>query len=191
MLTTHPLLVPRLRKSRSYTSCHPNAPLWSVTGPLYFFTCKFTKLCIFSPEDADDMLLRNVGICLHTHSVTIWNNAVRKSNFTHVKSVYGLEGRRDVGRPRKLRKVRNDCLIGCCSMQSGRSSLQVQICSLPPLSKRACPQEASKEGRCTSETSVNYQLTWRNNPEDRHFHSRRGKNLKCHRRRVHFVFETE
>jgi hypothetical protein len=27
MLTTHPVLVPRLRKSRSYTSCHPNAPL--------------------------------------------------------------------------------------------------------------------------------------------------------------------
>jgi hypothetical protein len=37
MQTTHPLLVPRLRKSRSYTSCHPNAPLWSVTGPLYPF----------------------------------------------------------------------------------------------------------------------------------------------------------
>jgi hypothetical protein len=37
MLTTHPLLVPRLRKSRSYTSSHPDAPLWSVTGPLYFF----------------------------------------------------------------------------------------------------------------------------------------------------------
>jgi hypothetical protein len=35
MLTTHPLLAPRLRKSGSYTSCHPNAPLWSVTGPLY------------------------------------------------------------------------------------------------------------------------------------------------------------
>jgi hypothetical protein len=34
MLTTHPLLVPRLRKSRSCTSCHPDAPLWSVTGPL-------------------------------------------------------------------------------------------------------------------------------------------------------------
>jgi hypothetical protein len=34
MLTTHNLLVPRLRKSRSYTSCHPDAPLWSVTGPL-------------------------------------------------------------------------------------------------------------------------------------------------------------
>jgi hypothetical protein len=29
-----PLLVSRLRKHRSYTSCHPNAPLWSVTGPL-------------------------------------------------------------------------------------------------------------------------------------------------------------
>jgi hypothetical protein len=37
MLSTHPLLVPRLRKSRSYTSCHPNAPLWSVTEPLYLF----------------------------------------------------------------------------------------------------------------------------------------------------------
>jgi hypothetical protein len=37
MLTAHPLLVPRLRKSRSYTSCHPNAPLWSVTGPIYLF----------------------------------------------------------------------------------------------------------------------------------------------------------
>jgi hypothetical protein len=39
MLTTHPLLVPRLRKSRSYTYSHPNAPLWSVTGPLYLFIC--------------------------------------------------------------------------------------------------------------------------------------------------------
>jgi hypothetical protein len=36
-LCPHPLLLPRLRKSRSYTSCHPNAPLWSVTGPLYLF----------------------------------------------------------------------------------------------------------------------------------------------------------
>jgi hypothetical protein len=37
MLTTHPLLVPRLRNSRSCTCCHPDAPLWSVTGPLYLF----------------------------------------------------------------------------------------------------------------------------------------------------------
>jgi hypothetical protein len=37
MLTTHPLQVPRLRKSRSYTSCHPDAPLWGVTGPLYLY----------------------------------------------------------------------------------------------------------------------------------------------------------
>jgi hypothetical protein len=34
MLTTHPLLVPRVRKGGSYTSSHPNAPVWSVTGPL-------------------------------------------------------------------------------------------------------------------------------------------------------------
>jgi hypothetical protein len=43
MLTTHPLLMPGLRKSRSYTSCHPNAPLWSVTGLLIFFTLPISK----------------------------------------------------------------------------------------------------------------------------------------------------
>jgi hypothetical protein len=33
----------------------------------------------------------------------------------------------------------------------------------------------------TSETSVNfYQTTWRNNPEDRHVHTRRRENLKSH-----------
>jgi hypothetical protein len=50
MLATHPLLVPRLRKSRSYTSCHPDAPLWSVTGPFYLF---YVYICIptkHSPE---------------------------------------------------------------------------------------------------------------------------------------------
>jgi hypothetical protein len=48
MLTTHPLLVPRLKKSRSYTSCHPNAHLWSVTGPLYIFLVKIIdKIVLF------------------------------------------------------------------------------------------------------------------------------------------------
>jgi hypothetical protein len=37
MLTTHPLLVSRLRKSSSYTSSHTYAPLWSVMGPLYLY----------------------------------------------------------------------------------------------------------------------------------------------------------
>jgi hypothetical protein len=46
MLTTHPILVPRLRNSRSYTTCHPNAPLWSVTGPL-FARCIRTSLTDF------------------------------------------------------------------------------------------------------------------------------------------------
>jgi hypothetical protein len=36
MLTTHPLPVVRLRRSRNYTSCP--AHLWSVTGPLYLLT---------------------------------------------------------------------------------------------------------------------------------------------------------
>jgi hypothetical protein len=32
-----PLLVLRLRKSRSYTSSHPNGPLWNVKGQFYLF----------------------------------------------------------------------------------------------------------------------------------------------------------
>jgi hypothetical protein len=50
MLTAHPLLVPRLRKSRSYTSCHPDAPLWSVTGAilptLQFMKRHFYQCCL-------------------------------------------------------------------------------------------------------------------------------------------------
>jgi hypothetical protein len=37
MLTTHPLLVLRLRKSKSHTSSHPNAPLRSIMGALYLY----------------------------------------------------------------------------------------------------------------------------------------------------------
>jgi hypothetical protein len=37
------------------------------------------------------------------------------------------------------------------------------------------------EAVSTSETSVNsYQTTWRNMPEDSHFHTRRRENLKSH-----------
>jgi hypothetical protein len=37
------------------------------------------------------------------------------------------------------------------------------------------------EAASTCETSVNfYQTTWRNNPEDRHLHTRRRENLKSH-----------
>jgi hypothetical protein len=36
MLTAQPLLVPRLRKSRSYTFCHSNAPLQSVTANMFW-----------------------------------------------------------------------------------------------------------------------------------------------------------
>jgi hypothetical protein len=34
MLTTQPLLVPTLKKSRSYTSSPPKRHLWHVAGPL-------------------------------------------------------------------------------------------------------------------------------------------------------------
>jgi hypothetical protein len=51
MLTTHHLPVPRLRKSRSYTSCHPDAPVWGVTGPLYLiyiyiYICVCVCVCV-------------------------------------------------------------------------------------------------------------------------------------------------
>jgi hypothetical protein len=54
MLTTHHLLVPRLRKSRSYTSSTPNAPLWSIMGPLYLFF--YQTILHNKPED---ILLQN------------------------------------------------------------------------------------------------------------------------------------
>jgi hypothetical protein len=53
MLTTHPLLLPRLRKSRSSNSSHPIAPLWSVTGPLYLFSGR-DDMSYFSIEEISD-----------------------------------------------------------------------------------------------------------------------------------------
>jgi hypothetical protein len=80
MLTTHPLLVPRSRKSRSYTSCHPNAPPWRVEELLYFFLYVY-KLCTAnskhrpvspspSPPDltlvtTNDIVVRNCLSFLH------------------------------------------------------------------------------------------------------------------------------
>jgi hypothetical protein len=59
MLTTHPLLVPRLRKSRSYTSCHPEAPLWTVTGPFYLY---LTLGSLSNPSAADVLKLKDEKI---------------------------------------------------------------------------------------------------------------------------------
>jgi hypothetical protein len=67
MLTTHPLPVPWLRKSRSYTSCHPNAPLWSVTGPLYLSPLfadhirALTESFDSKSADAGNPLVRQLG----------------------------------------------------------------------------------------------------------------------------------
>jgi hypothetical protein len=44
MLTAHRLLVPGLKKSRSYNSTDPKAPLWSITGPLYLLALCNHKL---------------------------------------------------------------------------------------------------------------------------------------------------
>jgi hypothetical protein len=44
MLTAHPILVPRLRKSRSYTSSPPKRLSWRVAGQLYF-TLLFRLQC--------------------------------------------------------------------------------------------------------------------------------------------------
>jgi hypothetical protein len=53
MLATHPLAVPRLKKCRSCTSPHPNAPLWSVTGPLSFHYRKTACVPIFVGQRTD------------------------------------------------------------------------------------------------------------------------------------------
>jgi hypothetical protein len=44
MLYTHPLLVPRLKKSRSCTSSRLNCHSWRVAGPIYFIFKKKIKL---------------------------------------------------------------------------------------------------------------------------------------------------
>jgi hypothetical protein len=64
MLTTHPLPVPRLRKSRSYTSCHQNAPLWSVTGPLTL--SEVNMMCVCNTD------LLSFGLPYVQHSRSIW-----------------------------------------------------------------------------------------------------------------------
>jgi hypothetical protein len=68
--------------------------------------------------------------------------------------------------------VEDGCFLGCCTMQSGRSSQTFKRCLLPPSLGRWLS---------TSETSVKfYQTTWCNNPEDSNLHTRRRENLKSH-----------
>jgi hypothetical protein len=70
MLTTHPLLVPRIRKSRSYTSCHPNAPLWSVTGPLYLFlTFYYICVCVTVKCKMKGYMEETIVICVYSSPI--------------------------------------------------------------------------------------------------------------------------
>jgi hypothetical protein len=62
MLTTHPLLVPRLRRSRSYTSYHPNMPLWSVMEPLLHFTHAMTVIVTEQGHTFKQMTLLICGL---------------------------------------------------------------------------------------------------------------------------------
>jgi hypothetical protein len=78
MLTTHPLLVPRLRNSRSYTSSHPTAPLWSVTGPLYLITLWMT---VVRPLIAEYLLLLEFSIfSLHQLHIAACNEFFSNGN---------------------------------------------------------------------------------------------------------------
>jgi hypothetical protein len=59
----------------------------------------------------------------------------------------------------------------------------VALCSLVEVSRRSASIiiAMKEEAASTSETSVNvYQTTRRKFPEDRHLHTRRRDNLKCH-----------
>jgi hypothetical protein len=66
-LTTHALLVPRLRKSRGYTSCHPDASLWSARGPL----CLLHLLAYLM-----NCTNRKIAYC-----DTVWNNRRKTPKF--------------------------------------------------------------------------------------------------------------
>jgi hypothetical protein len=94
MLTTHPLLVLRLRK-RSYTSSHRNAPLWSVTEPLVVWvlyrrhTTSIRKTKLWSSVHSDvtgiyrSPVQRNIfPSSLHDH--------INKHDLTVMRSFYSL-----------------------------------------------------------------------------------------------------
>jgi hypothetical protein len=69
--------------------------------------------------------------------------------------------------------LEDDCLLGCCAVQSRRNWLMFQRCLLSPSSRRWSLVS-------TSETLVSFcETTRRNIPEDSHLYTRR-ENLKSH-----------
>jgi hypothetical protein len=83
MLTTHPLLVPRLRKSRSYTFSHPNVPLWSTMGPLYLILpCKcIKKLRAFTSLSVHDSKRKLLRTRVHTNFCIVLLLRTHPQNF--------------------------------------------------------------------------------------------------------------
>jgi hypothetical protein len=79
MLTSHPLLVPSSRKSRSYTSSHPNAPLWSVTGPLFSFLYADFTSCFVRRGTCSLTLKEELGLKVFE------NRILRRINYTDIR----------------------------------------------------------------------------------------------------------
>jgi hypothetical protein len=89
MLTTHPLLVPRLRKSRSCTSCHPDAPLWSVTGPLYLLPFTFNDLFLGLPVvrfSSDFTCVSHFPCVLHAEPISRYLNFSSQEYYVRSKN---------------------------------------------------------------------------------------------------------
>jgi hypothetical protein len=114
MLTTHPLPVPRLRRSRSYTSCHPNAPLWSVPGPLYLFS---GGLLWDSP--AIPVASQRVGVYDEVHK------RGRRSAGWHLRRNVALT--QAYRRSKKRLFTRHVSLINCCQKEAPVTITQFKI----------------------------------------------------------------
>jgi hypothetical protein len=63
MLTIHPLLMPRLRKSWSYISSPSKHHPWHVTGALYFY-CNYVIFSLFTDFTLTPTLLTPLTIIM-------------------------------------------------------------------------------------------------------------------------------
>jgi hypothetical protein len=93
MLTTHPLPVPRLRKSRSYTSCHSNAPLWSVTGPLYLYLLLNLRRRVHLEKLISAQFVRKVNLKEIGRFITVFAKVLLECGVTFLKALIGKKSK--------------------------------------------------------------------------------------------------
>jgi hypothetical protein len=108
------------------------------------------------------------SLCLPSQTHTC--NAVYTHMLPHASAINSVRIKHS--KHANMQKVEDNCLLGCCVVQTDISEVLIYDPWLIAL---------MMEKASTSETSVNfYQTTLCNIPEDSHLHTRRRENLKSH-----------